>query len=78
VILSAVLCGYEIWPLLLEEELNLNAFENEVPGKIFTSKSDEVTDECQKFHKEKLNGLYASPDTRITQSRWPVWVGHVL
>ena len=41
----------------------LRLFENRVLGKIFGPKTDEVTGEWRKLHKEELNDWHSSPDT---------------
>ena len=54
----------------MREEHRLSVFENGVLGKIFGSKGDEVKKEWRKLHKEKLNGLYCSPNIfRVIKSR---------
>jgi hypothetical protein len=41
----------------LREQHRLRVFENRVLRRIFGPKRDEVTGECKKLHKEKLNYL---------------------
>jgi hypothetical protein len=61
VIVPVVVCGCETWSLTLREERRLWVFENNMLGRIFRTKKDEVTGEWRKLHKEELNYLYCSP-----------------
>jgi hypothetical protein len=74
-ILPAVLCGCEIWSLILREEQRLRVFENRVL-RIFGPQRDEVTGDWRKLHNEELHNLYSSPSiTRMIKSRWMRWAG---
>jgi hypothetical protein len=78
IILPVVLCGCETWSLTLREEHRLRAFENRVLRKIFGLKSDEVTGDWRRLHKEELNDLYSSPNIiRVIKSRRMRWAGHI-
>jgi hypothetical protein len=55
IILPAVLCGCEIWSLILREEHRLRVFENRVLRRIFGLKRDEVTGGWRKLHNDKVN-----------------------
>jgi hypothetical protein len=48
IILPVVLCGCEIWSLILREERRLRVFENRVLRRIFGPKREEVTGEWKK------------------------------
>jgi hypothetical protein len=62
----------------LNEERELRVFENRVLRRIFGPKSDEVTEEWRKLHKEELNDLYCSSNIfRVIKSRRVRWAGHV-
>jgi hypothetical protein len=50
-ILSAVLCGCEMWPLKLRKEHRLWVFQNRVLRRIFIQKRDEMTGCWRKVHK---------------------------
>jgi len=63
VILSIVLYRYENWSLKLKEEHLLKVFQNEVLGRIFGPKRDDVTWEWRELYNEGLNDLYSSPNT---------------
>jgi len=54
IILSVVLYGCETWSLTLREERRLRVFENRVLRRIFGPKTDEVTGEWRKLHREEL------------------------
>ena len=57
----------------------LNVFENEVLGRIFGPRRDEVTGEWRRLHNEELNDLYSSPKiVRVIKSRIMRWAGHVV
>jgi hypothetical protein len=60
--LPVVLYGREAWSLTLREEHGLRVFENRVLRKTFGPKSEEVTWEWKKLHKEELYALYSSPN----------------
>jgi len=57
VTLPVVLCGCETWLLILRDEHSLRVFENRVLRRIFGPKTDEVTGDYRKLHKEELNDL---------------------
>jgi hypothetical protein len=53
VILILVLCGCEIWSLIIREESRLKAFENRLLRRIFGHKKEEITREeitVSRFH----------------------------
>ena len=78
IILSVVVCGFETWSLTLREERRLWVFESRVLRRIFGPKRDEVTWQCGKLHKEKLNYLYTSPNiVRVIISRKMRWAENV-
>jgi hypothetical protein len=78
IILPVALYGCETWSLALREEHRLGVFENWMLGRIFGSKSDEVTGEWRKLHNGELHNLYSSPDIiRQIRSRRMRWAGHV-
>jgi hypothetical protein len=53
-------------------------FENRVLRSILGPKRDEVTRELRNLHKDKLNGLYSSPNTtRVIKLKRMIWIGHV-
>ena len=53
-------------------------FENMVLRRIFGHRSGEVTGEWRRWHREKLNDLYSSPNiVRLIKSRRMRWAGHV-
>ena len=53
-------------------------FENMVLRRIFGPRSDEITVEWRRLHKEELNDLYPSPNiVRVIKSRRISWAGHV-
>jgi len=46
--------------------------------RIFGPRSDEVTGEWRRLHKEELNDLYSSPNiVRVIKLRRLKWAGHV-
>jgi hypothetical protein len=52
--------------------------ENRVLRRIFGPKTDEMTGEWRKMHKEELHDLYSSPSIiRIMNLRKMRWAGHV-
>ena len=61
IILPVVLYRCETWSLTLREEHRLRVFENEIIGKIFGAKKDEITGEWRKLHNAELHALYSSP-----------------
>jgi hypothetical protein len=66
------------WSLTLREQHTLRVFENRVLREIFGPKTDEVTGQWRKLHKEELHILYSSPDIIIqTKSSRMRWAGHV-
>jgi hypothetical protein len=68
----------ETWSLTLREERRLGVFENRVLRRIFGPKSDEVTGEWRKLHKEELHDSYSSPSIiRIIKARRMRWARHV-
>ena len=68
--LLLVLYGCETWSLILREERSLRVFENRVLRRVFGSKTDEVTGEWRKLHKEELRGLYSLLNiVRVVKSR---------
>jgi len=56
IILSVVLYRWDTWSLTLSEERRLMVYENGVL-RIFGPKTEEVTEEWIKLHKEELNDL---------------------
>ena len=53
-------------------------FENMVLSRIFGPRSDEVTVEWRRLHKEELNDFYCSPNiVRVIKWRIMRWAGNV-
>jgi hypothetical protein len=52
-------------------------FEKRVLRRIFGPKSDEVTGDWRKLHKEELHNLYSPNLIRMIKSRRMKWAGHV-
>ena len=68
--LVCFLYGCKTCSLTLREESRLRVFQNRVLRRIFGPKSDEVTGEWRKLHKEALNDLYPSLNNfRMIKSR---------
>jgi len=64
--------------LTLREERKLRVFENRVLRRIFVPRSDEVTGEWKRLHKQELNDLYSSPNiVWVIKWRRMRWAGHV-
>jgi len=55
VILPVVLYGYDTWSPTLKEENRLRIFENEVQKRKFGLETQEITEQCRKFHYEQLS-----------------------
>jgi hypothetical protein len=51
--LPVVLCGYEIWSLILRKERRLRVF-NRVPRRTFEPKGDEVTGKWIRLHNKSF------------------------
>jgi hypothetical protein len=63
---------------MLREEHRLRVFENRVLGKIFGSKSGEVTEEWRRIRNKELYAVYSSQNMfRVIKSRRMRWAGHV-
>ena len=60
--LPVVLYGSEVWSLTLREEHSLRVFEHRVLRRIFGPKTEEITGEWRKLHKEELHHLYYLPN----------------
>ena len=70
--------GCETWSVTSREERKLRVFENMVLRRIFGPRTDEVTGEWRRLHKEELNDLYCSPNiVRVIILRRMRWAGHV-
>ena len=65
-ILPVVLYGCKTWSIIVMEERRLRVFKNRVLRRIFRFKREEVTGEWRKLQNEELNGLYCSPDIRMS------------
>ena len=52
--------GCETWSIALEERRRMRVFENRALRRKFGPRSDEVTGDWRKLHKEELNDLYCS------------------
>jgi hypothetical protein len=77
-ILPVVFYGCETCSLTLREERRLSVFKNGVLRRIFGPKSDEVTREWRKLHKEERLDLNFSPNIfRVIKSRRARRTGHV-
>jgi hypothetical protein len=62
----------------LREERRLRVFENRVLKRVFGPKTDKVTGEWRKLHKEDLSDLYSLPNiVRAVKSKRMRWVGHL-
>ena len=62
----------------MREEHRLRVFENRVLGKIFGSKSGEVTGELRRIRNKELYAVYSSQNMfRVIKSRRMRWAGHV-
>ena len=73
-----VLYGCETWSLTLREQSKLRLFEKMVLRGIFGPRTDEITGDWRRLHKEELNDLYSSPNiVRVIKSRRMRWAGHV-
>jgi hypothetical protein len=54
----------------LREEYRLRVFKNRILRRVFEPKSDKVTGEYRRQHKEELYALYSSPKIfRMIKSR---------
>jgi hypothetical protein len=58
IILPVVLCGYQIWSLILREEHRLRIFENRALRRTFRPKREKITGGCRKLCEE-LHNLYS-------------------
>jgi hypothetical protein len=77
-IILPVVCGSEIWSLIMWEELRLRVFGKRVLRRIFGPKRDEVTGTWRRLHNEELNDLYSSPNiTRVITSKRMRWAGNL-
>jgi hypothetical protein len=75
---ALILYGYEIWFLLLKEELRLRVFEKRVLWRIFGPKRDKVVGGWTELHNEELHNLYYwSSIIRTSKSKMMIWVGHL-
>jgi hypothetical protein len=68
--IKEILINHVNYSLALGEKHTLGVFENRVLRRLFRPKSDEVTGEWRKLHKEELQDLYSSPSIiRIIKAR---------
>jgi hypothetical protein len=77
IIVPVVPYGCKTRSLTLMKKHILRLFEYRVLRRMFGSKRDEVIGEWRNLHNEELHNLYSSPNTRMTNSRWMRWEGHV-
>jgi hypothetical protein len=60
------------------EKRRIRVFENSVLRRIFGPKTDEVTEEWRKLHKDEINDLYCSPNVvHVIKLRRKRWARHV-
>jgi hypothetical protein len=73
-IMLLVLCGCEMWSLMLREQHRLGVYENKVLKRMFGPKREKVIGGCRRLHNEKFHNLYTSPNIIrvIRRMRW-VW-----
>jgi hypothetical protein len=78
IIMPLILYAFETCSVTLREEHRLKVFENGVLRRIFGPKRDEVTGDWRKLYSKELHNLYPSPSvTRMINSNWLMWAGHV-
>jgi uncharacterized membrane protein len=54
-------------------------FENRVLGRIFGTKTEEVTERWRKFHNRELRNLYSSTDIITRTKSWRMsWADHII
>jgi hypothetical protein len=63
IILPVGFYGCETWSLTLREEHRLRLFQNRVLRRIFGPKTDDITGDWRRQHKEEVYDLYSSPNT---------------